>query len=1064
MVLNYIDGGGGTSDYPDDLNKNNQVKTGQNYFTVPVTNLKVDSTYSFQFQWVYPDGDVSDWSPGYSVLTALIATLPKPKLTSANISYFQGILRVTWDGTDYNSTSYGNGFSRILIWVRDNTTSGQLFKIVGELSKPGTWSLAVPPKSQTVKLTAVSVNGEQSEYSDEFTITPVIAAPIAATGLTAAWSGTDFTINFTHNTSAAENEYLKEYLITLNTATSGTKVFSLLPVPGSSQKFSLSLERNQAAFGTAETSFSGTIQTLDIYGNKGTATSFSNTAYVSVLQAPTIIAAATTNGYTVSYTAQTSNTFKSISIEEVVSSATTDPGTGYAGVATGATNPIFVPTTNTNKRWVRARLFDTVNSSTTYSTAVTVTPLSPVTVDNDGPPDVATVTTSGGLDNSGTIGFNGYADISWAAVTTGGIRGYRIRYKATTSSIYSYADSPGSGTSYRLTGLGAGLTYQIAVATYDEYNNTSSSYVSGTNVAVGGTPYIASTVDVTGFFKAKANPTDADSTAFKFGYGVDTGKRGLVFNTNNYWYIDSDQTALLKVGGATTNYIEWNGASFVIDGDLRAKKGSFSGNVSIASGASLYSGTLTGNTVTTTGDTGGSLSGAGYILNSSGLTFNSSSISGITTIDATTGLLTSQSANIGGWLISPSTNVGSLYKTTGTNTVKLDSAGYITVSGTGYETGIGYPSSSGSDANIVIWAGATKAGAPFKVFKDGSVSLPAATFNGYATTGTTDALSASLSGKINTGGAASDVNSNTTTINGGKIRTGSIQSTTWSGTVTNGSDYSTSGMNIGLDSAGSITAKNFRIDESGNAFFKGTLSSGISIDAPVITGGQIDIGNGAFKVSTLGVLEATGGLFTGSIRSGSTISGADITMTGAAGQTGLATTKLLFSASNYAISAGTSSFTYPGSSGYYDDDGDWISATDPQTVTTNDIRFTDASYAGAIPYNTSFYYGELWLGSGTGTGKGGSVDLWANHPTGYIGISIVADSSDKNIMIYGDSTAGFTTQHRSSTTDSSKESPAFLQVDSAGRMSRGRAVITGGSSSPSSVLGLTGDLYFSTAT
>ncbi len=210
MRLYDVTDGGGY--FPTDLAKTaNDLPTNQDYFVVPVTNLKIDSTYSFQFQWVYPDGDVSDWSPGYSVLTALIATLPKPKLTSANISYFQGILRVTWDGTDYNSTSYGNGFSRILIWVRDNTTPGQLFKIVGELSKPGTWSLAVPPKSQTVKLTAVSVNGEQSEYSDEFTITPVIAAPVAATGLTAAWSGTDFTINFTHNTSAAENEYLKEY-------------------------------------------------------------------------------------------------------------------------------------------------------------------------------------------------------------------------------------------------------------------------------------------------------------------------------------------------------------------------------------------------------------------------------------------------------------------------------------------------------------------------------------------------------------------------------------------------------------------------------------------------------------------------------------------------------------------------------------------------------------------------------------------------------------------------------------------------------------------------------------
>jgi hypothetical protein len=859
--------------YPKDLiiNPTSEIlaantATDKNNFTFVAPNLKTNSTYSFQFKYVFEDGQEStEWSPTYTVFTSNIATLPKPKLTSANVTYFQGILSVSWDGTDYNNTSYGNGFSRILIWIRDNSQASPLFRIAGELSKPGTFRLALPPKSHTVKLTAISVNGEESEYSDEFTFTPALTPPLSPTGVTPAWSGTDFTVTFTHTPSNSSNEYLKEYLVTLNTATSGTKTFSLLPISGSTQKFSLSLEQNQAAFGTAETAFSGTIETLDIYGNRGTATSFSSTAYVSVLQAPTIIAAATTNGYTVSYTAQTSNTFKSISIEEVVSSATTDPGTGYSGVATGATNPIFVPTTNTNKRWVRAKLFDTVNSSTSYSTAVTVTPLSPVTVDNDGPPDVTTVTTTGGLDSSGTVGFNGYADISWNSVTTGGIRGYRIRFRpiTTPASSYSYADSPGSGTSYRLAGLGAGLTYEIAIATYDEYNNTSSSYVAGSNVSVGGTPYIASTVDVTGFFKAKANPSDADSTAFKFGYGVDTGKRGLVFNANNYWYIDSSQTATLKVGGATTNYIEWNGSSFVIDGDMRAKKGSFSGNVSIASGASIYSGTLTGNTITTTGDTGGSLSGAGYILNSSGLTFNSSSISGITTIDAATGLLTSQSANIGGWLISPSTNVGSLYKTTGTNTVKLDSAGYITVSGTGYETGIGYPSSSGADANIVIWAGATKSAAPFKVFKDGSVSLPAATFNGYATTGTTDALSASLSGKINTGGAASDVNSNTTTISGDKIRSGLIQSNNWSGTVTNGSDFSTAGMTIDL-STGAITSKKFRIDVDGNATYLGTLSAS-NINGGTFSGASINIGNGQFTVSSLGALTAQSANITGNI-------------------------------------------------------------------------------------------------------------------------------------------------------------------------------------------------------
>ena len=846
--------------YPDDLNKNNQAKTGQDYFLEPVIGLKINSGYSFQFAWKYPDGTVGPWSDGLFVATAAVAVPPKPKLISADITYFQGILKVNWDGTDYNNTAYGNGFSRILIFIRDNTDASPSFKILGELTKPGVFQIAVPPRSQTVKLAAITVNGEISAYSDEFTVIPVLTPPLSPTSVTAAWSGTDFTVSFTSDPSNSANQYLKEYLVSLTASDNQVKVFSLLPKTGSSQKFSLSLESNQAAFGAASQSFSGSIQTLDIYGNKGTVVSFASLAYVSALTTPTITVSAITNGYSVAYTEQTSNTFQFISIEEVVSNSSTDPGTGYSGVGRGSSNPIVIPTANSSKRWVRARLFDRVNASTSYSTAVSVTPLNPVTVDNDGPPDVATVTTSGGLDSSGTIGFNGYADISWTAVTTGGIRGYRIRYRPVTNPVssYSHADSLGSATSYRLTGLGAGLTYEISVATYDEYNNTSSNYVSGTNVVVGGTPYIASTVDVTGFFRAKANSGDADSTAFKFGYGVDTGKRGLVFTPDNYWYIDSNQSASLKVGGSTTNYIQWNGSSFVIDGDLRAKKGSFSGNVSIASGASLYSGTLTGNTITTTGDTGGSLSGAGYILNSSGLTFNSASVSGITTIAAATGLFTTQSANIGGWLINTATNPDQIYKVSGTNAIKLDaSLGSVQADGTGYTAGFGLPDAN----NIVFWAGSSRAAAPFKVYKDGSVSLPAAVFTGYATSG-------DLSGKISTGGAASDVNSNTTTISGAKIRTGSIQSATFNSTVTNGSDFSTSGMNISLDNGGSITSKFFRINESGSAFFKGTLDAGISISSPVITGGAITIpatGTALFTVTSGGALTASSANITGTL-------------------------------------------------------------------------------------------------------------------------------------------------------------------------------------------------------
>jgi hypothetical protein len=536
-------------------------------------------------------------------------------------------------------------------------------------------------------------------------------------------------------------------------------------------------------------------------------------------------------------------------------------------VKTDRSNPSIVSAPNNNKRWVRARLNDKANAFTGYSNIVAVTPVSPVVVDVDGPPNVTTVETSGGLGPSGVIGFNGYADISWNSVTGNGIRGYRVRYKATNSTKYSYADSSGTATSTRITGLGAGLEYEIAVATYDEYNNTSSEYIAGPNVIVGGTPYIATTVDVTGYFSAKANAGDAANTAFKFGYGVDTGKRGLVFNANNYWYIDSDQSASLKVGGATANFIQWDGAKFTIDGNLQAKQGTFSGNVQLASGASVYSGALTGETVETsvvngvtitTKKSGGALNGAGYILNSSGLTFNSASISGITTIDATTGKLTTQSALIGSWDVNSST----LFKTTAAGTIKLDSSNSsIQVDGTGYTAGFGLPDAN----NIVFWAGSARATAPFKVFKDGSVSLPSAVFNGYATT-------LQLDGKI----GASDVNANVTSISGSVITSGIIKSGNFPGTngqTANGAGYSTTGTAIDLVS-GTITSPKFRIDSSGNAYFAGALSSGVSITAPEITALTSftvgSSGSGAyFYVNSSGLLTAEGAIIKGAVQGGS---------------------------------------------------------------------------------------------------------------------------------------------------------------------------------------------------
>jgi hypothetical protein len=104
-----------------------------------------------------------------------------------------------------------------------------------------------------------------------------------------------------------------------------------------------------------------------------------------------------------------------------------------------------------------------------------------------------------------------------------------------------------------------------------------------------------------------------------------------------------------------------------------------------------------------------------------------------------------------------------------------------------------------------------------------TVSTAAANAQSTANTAVSNAATAQATAdtKITSGGAAADVNSNVTTISGGKIRTGVIESTGFS--YLSG-DFSTTGTQINLDN-GLIRSKNFLIDSSGNAKFQGTITA-----------------------------------------------------------------------------------------------------------------------------------------------------------------------------------------------------------------------------------------------
>lgn len=135
-----------------------------------------------------------------------------------------------------------------------------------------------------------------------------------------------------------------------------------------------------------------------------------------------------------------------------------------------------------------------------------------------------------------------------------------------------------------------------------------------------------------------------------------------------------------------------------------------------------------------------------------------------------------------------------------------------------------------------------------KITKDGirgyaPGATPTETFFLDAATGALTINGAAPPGgdKVPVGGAATDVNVNSTTISGNKIRSGSITSNGYVG-VLDGSAFSTTGTTFNLID-GTISAKNWRIDASGNVYFIGAIA-----------GGTIDIGSGApsFHVDAAG--------------------------------------------------------------------------------------------------------------------------------------------------------------------------------------------------------------------
>ena len=401
---------------------------------------------------------------------------------------------------------------------------------------------------------------------------------------------------------------------------------------------------------------------------------------------------------------------------------------------------------------VTIKHFDIFNQAGPSSSFVAVTPTAPIVVDTD-PPINATGLTITASNNGGATEMNGYITASWTESTIDtSLRGARLRFKVQGDTYYQYENSASGTTAYQINNLIPGFTYEVAVASYDILNNTSSflksspsaitipygtdaliiSSASGVTsssiIAVSGTvlpSYVGQVVSgwgivpgtrVTASFSGSVGVTPSPASAFsgssislyagignwqsyitagltgsymKFGTGVNGTQHGIWLDNNNYWYTSGN----LRVG-SNTSYISWDGQTASISGDIRASSGSFFGNVKVGAGGVLYAGTNPD-------------SGARVIVSSSGIIAYNSGGTNTFIINAINGNIGASAGVIGGWTITS----GSLYSGTGASTV-----------------GLSTPTSS---TDISIWAGAsTKTTAPFRVAANGNASMTNAYFSG----------------------------------------------------------------------------------------------------------------------------------------------------------------------------------------------------------------------------------------------------------------------------------------------------------------------------------------------
>ena len=358
--------------YPDDLNKDNKVKTGQDYFTIPVLDLKIGEEYSFNFRWVYPDKKVSPWSDGLTLTTASYTTaLTKPvvTVTPASLGYTVSYTKQTDKNFEHaiieesvsdSNTAPASGWTEVSVSSTNPTTI-----TVGDILK------------RWVRVKLIDKILGNTAYSDPVAVTPVdpvaaaldITPPTVASSVSGVWSGNNIIITATVSADA------KKFIIRLtNGSTEG--FFTKFPTAsGTSQTILLTEQELYDTLGSYFTSFNGLFISTDSLDNRDTGVAFTVSEKANELASvtPTFTLVPISNGYSVTYTLPTGAAYAKV----YASSTSGFTPNDFTNLVYSGSSPGIIIDSAYTLKYVKIKYFKTDGATSLVSAEQSVTPADP---------------------------------------------------------------------------------------------------------------------------------------------------------------------------------------------------------------------------------------------------------------------------------------------------------------------------------------------------------------------------------------------------------------------------------------------------------------------------------------------------------------------------------------------------------------------------------------------------------------------------------------------------------------------------------------------------------------